>query len=110
MAMNQPPAGSQILPYAETGGQIPVFSSVSLSGDQLVNAVMEFDQQDGKPGVVITFDGAGTRRFARLSTENVGKRFAIIVDGVVISAPSFRQPILGGVARIDGGFTPDSAT
>jgi preprotein translocase subunit SecD len=104
------PIGSQVLPYPEGGGAIAVYSPVSLSGDQLVDAVMEFGQDDNQPGVVITFDGAGTKRFAKLSTENVNKRFAIIVDGVVISAPSFRQAILGGVARIDGSFTSDSAT
>ena len=110
LVQNVPPPGSQILPYPEGGGAIAVYSQLSLSGDQLVNAVMEFGQDDGQAGVVITFNGAGTKRFAKLSTENVGKRFAIIVDGVVISAPSFRQAILGGVARIDGSFTPDSAT
>ncbi|MDF7776925.1 protein translocase subunit SecD [Sphingomonas sp. AOB5] len=110
LAQNNPPAGSQVLPYQEGGGKIAVFSPVSLSGDQLVNATMEFGQQDGKPGVSIQFDGAGTKRFARLSTENVRKQFAIIVDGVVISAPVFEEPILGGQARISGSFTSDSAT
>jgi preprotein translocase subunit SecD len=111
LAQGTAPVGSQILPYPEGGGRIGVFSPVSLSGDQLVNATMEFGQDDGgKPGVAIQFDGAGTKRFARLSTENVGKRFAIIVDGVVISAPVFNEPILGGQARISGSFTTDSAT
>jgi preprotein translocase subunit SecD len=104
------PEDTQVLPYPEGGGQIAVFSRVALSGDQLVDAQMEFDQQDNQPGVRIQFDGAGTKRFAKLSTENTGKRFAIVVDNIVISAPVFREPILGGVARIDGSFTPDSAT
>jgi preprotein translocase subunit SecD len=104
------PEDTQVLPYPEGGGSIAVYSRVALSGDQLVNATMEFDQQDNQPGVRIEFDGAGTKRFAKLSTENTGKRFAIIVDNIVISAPVFREPILGGVARIDGSFTTDSAT
>ncbi|NML06192.1 protein translocase subunit SecD [Sphingomonas sp. G-3-2-10] len=110
VARDVAPPGSQVLPYAEGGGKIAVYSPVSLSGDQLVNATMEFGQQDGKPGVSIQFDGAGTKRFAKLSTDNVRKQFAIIVDGVVISAPVFEEPILGGQARISGNFTPDSAT
>jgi len=107
---DQAPAGSKVLPYSEGGGKIAVYSSVSLSGDQLVDAKLDFDQQTNQPGVSITFDGAGTKRFAKLSTENVNKRFAIIVDGKVISAPVFHEPILGGQARISGSFTSDSAT
>jgi len=110
MQQNQPPVGSQILPYPEGGGLIAVYSRVSLSGDQLVDAKLDFDPQTNQPGVSITFDGAGTRRFATLSTENVNKRFAIIVDGKVISAPVFNEPILGGQARISGSFTSDSAS
>jgi len=109
MAQGIAPAGSKVLPYQEGGGHIAVLNQVALSGDQLIDAKLDFDQQ-GVPGVSITFDGAGTKRFAKLSTENVNKRFAIIVDNVVISAPSFREPILGGVARIDGSFTTDSAS
>jgi preprotein translocase subunit SecD len=110
LQQGQAPIGSQILPYPEGGGLIAVYSPVSLSGDQLVDAKLDFDQQTGAPGVSITFDGAGTKRFARLSTENTRKRFAIIVDGQVISAPVFNEPILGGQARISGNFTTDSAT
>ncbi len=104
------PVGTQVLPYEEGGGRIAVYSPVSLSGDQLVNAALDFDQQTNAPGVSIQFNGAGTKRFATLSTQNVGKRFAIIVDNKVISAPSFNEPILGGSARISGSFTTDSAT
>lgn len=103
------PVGSEILPSKEEG-VIAVYSPVALSGDQLIDAQMEFGQEDRQPGITIKFNGAGSKRFASLSTENVNKRFAIIVDGVVISAPSFREPILGGVARIDGRFTVEDAT
>ncbi len=80
-----------------------------ITGDQLINASQSFSQQDGRPEVVIQLDGAGSKRFAKVTTENTGKPFAIIVDGVVISAPNIESPIIGGQASIHGGFTVDSA-
>jgi protein-export membrane protein SecD len=59
--------------------------------------------------VTFQFDGAGARAFARASTENVGKRFAIVLDDKVLSAPSIREPILGGNGQISGSFTIESA-
>jgi len=47
--------------------------------------------------------------FAKLTTENVRKPFAIILDGKVLSAPVIEEPILGGTARISGSFTVESA-
>ena len=68
-----------------------------------------FDPQDGRPVVNIGFDSNGTRRFARVTQENVGKPFAIILDNVVLSAPNIHDPILGGSAQISGSFTAASA-
>jgi len=76
----------------------------SLTGDRLTNATAAFDQQ-GQPAVDIAFDARGTRQFAKLSTDNVNKRFAIVLDGRVYSAPVFREPILGGRAQISGNFS-----
>ena len=47
--------------------------------------------------------------FGRLTSENVGRRFAMVLDGKVISAPSIRVPITGGSGYIEGSFTPQSA-
>ena len=47
--------------------------------------------------------------FARFSRENVGRPFAIVVDGKVVSAPVIRSEILGGVGQISGGFTVEAA-
>jgi preprotein translocase subunit SecD len=59
---------------------------------------------------VLSFDQTGSRRFARTTSENVGRPFAIILDNVVISAPNIREPILGGQASISGGgFTVETA-
>src|SRR3546814_4748593 len=80
-----------------------------ISGDQLIDAQQGLDQQNNQPVVNIRFDGAGGRKFARVTTENVNRPFAIILDGVVLSAPNINEPILGGSAQISGSFTVASA-
>jgi preprotein translocase subunit SecD len=103
------PVGSQILPMAE-GGTICVERRAIITGDMISDARQDFDQTDGTPNVVLSFDQTGSRRFARTTSENVGRPFAIILDNVVISAPNIREPILGGQASISGGgFTVETA-
>lgn len=80
----------------------------SLTGEMLTSAAAGFDQY-GAPAVDIAFDSRGTKLFAELSTQNVGKRFAIVLDGKVYSAPAFREAILGGRAQISGSFTTEEA-
>ena len=105
------PVGSQILPYLEggRGGRIAVQRRSIITGDMISSARQGFDEQDGRPVVNIGFDSTGTRRFARVTQENVNKPFAIILDGVVLSAPNIHEPILGGTARISGSFTVQTA-
>ncbi len=105
------PVGSQILPYAEggPGGRIAVQRRAIITGDQIADAQQAFDPQDGRPVVTIRFDGTGSRRFARVTQENVNKPFAIILDNIVISAPNINEPILGGTAQIAGSFTVETA-
>jgi preprotein translocase subunit SecD len=103
------PAGSQVLPMADGSGFIAVKRRVMVSGDQLTDAKQAFDQTNGSPIVSITFNSAGARRFGRVTQENVGKPFAIILDDKVLSAPNINEPILGGQAQIMGGFTVESA-
>ena len=103
------PIGSQVLAYPGTpGGRIAVKRSVIVGGDQLVNAQQAFDQNN-KAIVNFTFDSAGGKRFAKVTQENTGKLFAIILDNQVISAPVINTPILGGSGYIEGSFTADSA-
>lgn len=103
------PIGSQILPMAVGGAPIVVKRSAIITGDQLVNAVQGNNSQTNEPDVVITFDTQGGKKFARVTQENVGKPFAIILDGAVLSAPNINEPILGGTASISGSFTVKSA-
>ncbi len=105
--------GSRIYPFAESaqeqGAAIAVKRLGGIQGDSLTEARSGVDPQDNSPVVNIQFDSQGGAKFAKLSTENVNKRFAIILDGEVISAPVFNEPILGGSAQISGNFTTDEA-
>ena len=108
VAQGRAPAGSQVLPMATGGGGMAVQRRVMVSGDQLTSAKPSFDQ-DGRPEIVITFNSTGAKRFGRVTQENVGKPFAIILDNKVLSAPTIQGPILGGTASITGSFTTESA-
>jgi protein-export membrane protein SecD len=85
------------------------YSRTELTGKQLDRAVLDFDQQTGTPQVVLNFDGEGTKLFADITRENVGKPVAIYLDGSPISIPTVQQEIPSGQAVISGSFTIDEA-
>ena len=109
------PPGAQLLPGAEAdrpGGrpnQYLVQKRIMVSGDTLIDAQPTFDQRTGEAVVSFRFDSQGAKRFGDVTSKNVGKPFAIVLDGKVISAPAIREPILGGSGQISGGFTVASA-
>ncbi|TZG25136.1 protein translocase subunit SecD [Sphingomonas montanisoli] len=106
------PVGSEILPYPDNPGGFPAIAvkrRIIIAGDELIDAKQGFDSQTNEPIVNITFNSEGGRKFARVTQENAGKPFAMILDGKVISAPNINEPILGGQARISGRFTVESA-
>ncbi len=111
VAAGNAPPGSEILPYVDPkmGPGIAVKRRAIISGDQLEDARPGNDPQTNESMVTIKFNGQGGRKFARVTQENVGKPFAIILDNQVLSAPRINEPILGGSARISGSFTTDSA-
>ncbi len=84
-------------------------SRVMLSGDMLVDASTGYDQQTGEPVVNFRFNNIGARKFGDITTENVGKLFAIVLDNKVSTAPVIRTPIIGGSGQISGSFTTESA-
>jgi len=108
-----PIPGVQLLPFADPAkngiSPLPVRRHGGISGDQLTNAQSGFDDQTNGAIVNITFNQQGGSQFASLTQNNVNRRFAIILDGKVLSAPVINEPILGGSARISGNFTPESA-
>jgi preprotein translocase subunit SecD len=82
---------------------------VLVSGGELSDAQTGFDQRSGEPVVNFKFNSLGARKFAQATAENVGQRFAIILDNEVISAPVIREAIPGGQGQISGNFTVQSA-
>lgn len=97
-------AGFTMLPLRD-GGQIAVEDRVALSGDHLVSAASALDQQTGRPVVTFRFDTAGALEFGRITAANVGRQFAIVLDGEVLTAPVIQQPIQGGSGQITGRFS-----
>ena len=107
-----PPLGTQLLPYAEGGKNAPpilVKRRAILGGSDLASASAGKKPEDNRDIVNFSFNGEGGRTFARVTQDNVGKRFAIVLDGQVISAPTINTPILGGSGYIEGNFTAESA-
>ena len=80
-----------------------------VSGENLVDSQPGFDQRTNEPIVTFRFDATGAKRFGRVTQENVGLPFAIILDEQVISAPVIREPILGGTGQISGNFSVQEA-
>ncbi|HEY5289094.1 MAG TPA: protein translocase subunit SecD, partial [Caulobacteraceae bacterium] len=79
-----------------------------VTGEMLTSASGSHDENN-LPSVAFSFNGQGTRRFAEVSTQNIGKNFAIVLDKRVISAPVIRSAITGGSGEITGHFTEESA-
>jgi preprotein translocase subunit SecD len=104
------PPGDVIVPFADAKlGSLAVKRLGGIKGDQLTNAQQTFEGQTNRPVVSITFDQIGGAKFAALTSQNVNKPFAIVLDGKVLSAPNINEPILGGSAQISGNFTVESA-
>ena len=80
-----------------------------VGGEYLLDAKASFDPQEGN-AVSFRFDTTGAQKFGKATTENVGKRFAVILDGVVITAPVINSAITGGSGIITGNFTSQEAT
>ena len=87
------------LKVTTTSGRAP------LEGDVVTDAKDEFNQITGQPEVSMTMNSEGARKWAELTKANVGKAIAIVLDGVVYSAPRVNGEISGGQSSISGNFT-----
>ncbi|MEX2028929.1 MAG: protein translocase subunit SecD [Candidatus Paceibacterota bacterium] len=85
------------------------FISTELTGRYLKKATLEFDPTTRAPVISLQFDETGTKLFAQITKDNIGKMVAIYLDGVPISTPVVREEIPNGQAVISGVFTPDEA-
>ena len=104
-----PPPGVEFLPMQEGGGKIAVRKRVDVDGGDLTDARAGTNGQTGEWVVNFKFNSNGARRFADITRANVNRRFAIVLDDKVISAPVIREPITGGSGQISGNFTANSA-
>lgn len=98
------PAGYRIHPCRECGtdDELLLREEPVLDGGDLADARPDVDHYLQRPIVTFRFNAEGTRKFAAFSRESIGRPFAIVVDGRVISAPFIQEPILGGSGQIAG--------
>ncbi len=104
------PFGTKLLPGDETEGDAPRYAverRALLSGDMLTSASAAYEQS--RPVVAFKFNTLGARKFGKITSESLGKRFAVVLDGRVITAPVMQSPILNGSGVITGNFTLESA-
>ena len=95
---------------SETGQELYVSKRIIMSGDNLMDAQPNFNNQSNEPTVSFSLDRLGAQKFGRTTTDNVGKRLAIVLDGSIISAPSINEPITSGSGMISGNFSFQEAT
>lgn len=105
-----PPPGVTIREGSRPGEGYAVDDRALITGERLSDAKPGFDAVTGEPVVTFTFDAAGARAFAAITKENVGRPFAVVLDGDVLTAPVIEQPIIGGSGQIKGNFTAESAS
>ena len=98
------PFGSERFPE-RNGTPLIVKRDVVLTGENLTDAQPGFDQRFNRPVVNFRFDTRGAKKFADVTAANVGKPFAIVLDGKVVTAPRINEPILGGSGQISGSFS-----
>lgn len=85
------------------------FKDTELTGRYLKRATLEFNPNNNEPTVSLQFDDDGTKLFAQITKDNIGKTVAIFLDGAPISIPVVREEIPNGQAIISGNFTPTEA-
>jgi SecD/SecF fusion protein len=94
----------------EKGEPVLLEKQTLLRGDTLVNADVRFDQGGfGQPIVGLKFNSEGASKFATITSDNVGRRLAIILDGKVYSAPRINEAIPSGEAVVTGRFDVEEA-
>jgi preprotein translocase subunit SecD len=109
------PSGDEILYQikGEAGSQrkIPFLlkKRAVITGEYLTDARVQIDSRYNEPYVSLSFDSRGARLFGQITGANIKKRLAIVLDGVVNSAPVIQDKITGGRAQITGRFTMEES-
>ena len=95
---------------SENDEKLKISKRIVMSGENLIDAQPSIQNQQNEPTVSFTLDRLGSQKFGRATTNNVGKRLAIVLDGKIISAPTINEPITSGKGVISGNFTFQEAT
>ena len=95
---------------SENGEKLQVSKRIIMSGENLIDAQPNINNQNNEPTVSFTLDRLGAQKFGRATTDNVSKRLAIVLDGEIVSAPSINEPITSGNGMISGNFSFQEAT
>ena len=104
------PPGTILLPQEEDPSRpIAVRRRVVVGGEMMTNAQLGYSDK-GQPVVDFRFNSVGAHLFGQITSQNIGKRFAVVLDNKVISAPNILSAITGGSGYIEGNFTADSAS
>ena len=105
-----PPPGSAVFQSQTADEPAQLLQKRSIvSGEDLVDSQASFDSRTNEPVVSFRFNSSGAQRFGKVTQENVGRPFAIVLDDKIISAPVIREPILGGSGQISGNFSVQDA-
>ena len=103
------PGDVDMLEQTDQPGKLPVEKQVMVQGEDLTDATPGFDSRNGEPVVNFRFNIRGGQQFGQVTSANVGRPFAIVLDNKVISAPRILGPITGGSGQISGRFTVEQA-
>ena len=95
---------------SENGEKLSISKRIIMSGENLIDAQPSIQNQNNEPTVSFTLDRLGAQKFGRATTDNVGKRLAIVLDGEIVSAPNINEPITSGNGMISGNFSFQEAT
>ncbi|MDB4339712.1 protein translocase subunit SecD [Pelagibacteraceae bacterium] len=95
---------------SENGEELKVSKRIIMSGENLIDAQPNINNQNNEPTVSFTLDRLGAQKFGRATTDNIGKRLAIVLDGEIVSAPSINEAITSGSGMISGNFSFQEAT
>ena len=91
--------------------QVLIDEKPTLTGDKIKDAMVDVNTASfGQPEIIIDFNTEGAKEFADITRQHVNERLAIVLDGVVLSAPNINEPILNGNGRITGNFSFEEAS
>ena len=102
--------GVERLFYEDSSDSALVGKRIILSGENLLDAQPQMNNQTNETVVSFTLDRVGAKRFGKATSTGIGKQLAIVLDGKIVSAPVIRDTIASGNGQISGNFTFQSAT